>query len=125
MFTEEKIHSTRVDASGAVFWIENTIVKKDGVEIASQKHSTTLYPGTDLANVPAQVVAIAYATWNPENVAVFSTDFIAKQNAERDKQAAAVAEVQAQKVALENALAELEAAKIALANAQAEANQTA
>lgn len=120
MLTEKEIHSTRIDEHGSIFWLKTTVIEKNGKEIARTNHSTTLYPTSDLAGVPEQVAAIARATWNPEKVAAFSAQFIAIQNVERDKQAAAIAEVDAITAALSEAQAALDAqlAKLAASREQ-------
>lgn len=122
------IDQISADEHGNILYRENTRILEDGVVLSEKYHRSSLSVGASLVGVPEQVAKFAQASWNPGNVAAFSASFIALQNAERDKQAAAVAEVEAQKTALIEAQAQhdaqkaaSEAAKNAAAQKQAEA----
>jgi DNA-binding transcriptional LysR family regulator len=60
-----------VTENGAVFYREATRILEDGNEISKTFHRTSLTPGQDLADQPAQVVAICNAAWTPEVIASY------------------------------------------------------
>ena len=49
-----------------------TIVERDGVEVGRSYHRTVFTPGSDLAEAPAEVQAIANALWTPEVVSAYA-----------------------------------------------------
>jgi len=56
---------------GVVLFREATRILEDGVELSKTYHRSSLTPGQDLSNVPANVQAICAAAWTPEVVAAF------------------------------------------------------
>jgi hypothetical protein len=70
--TESKvIDQITVIENGAVLYRGATRILKDGEQIAQTFHRSSLTPGQDLTDVPANVVAICNAAWTPEVVAAY------------------------------------------------------
>ena len=73
-FTEIKvIDQITVTENGVVLYREATRVIKDDVQIAETYHRTSLTPGQDLTDQPAQVIAICNAAWTEEVIAAYQT----------------------------------------------------
>lgn len=68
---ETIIDQITVTENGIVLFREATSILEDGVEISKKYHRTSLTPGQDLAEVPANVVAICNVAWTPEVVAAY------------------------------------------------------
>ena len=70
--TETKvIDQITVTENGIVLYREATRIIKDGEQIAQTYHRTSLTPGQDLTDVPANVAAICNAAWTDEVVAAY------------------------------------------------------
>jgi len=65
------IDQITVTENGTVLYREATRIMEDGVAISKTFHRTSLTPGQDLTNQPANVVAICNVTWTPEVIAAF------------------------------------------------------
>ena len=65
------IDQITVTENGIMQYREATRILKDGEQIAQTYHRTSLTPGQDLANIPANVVAICNAAWTPEVIAAY------------------------------------------------------
>jgi hypothetical protein len=65
------IDQITVTENGHVLYREATRIIKDGSIIAQTYHRSSLSPGSDLTNVPANVVAIANVAWTPEVIAAY------------------------------------------------------
>jgi hypothetical protein len=75
--TETKvIDQITVTENGIVLYREATRILKDGEQIAQTYHRSSLTPGQDLTDVPANVVAIANVTWTKDIIQAYK----AKQN---------------------------------------------
>ena len=57
--------------NGIVLFREATRILEDGVELSKTYHRSSLTPGQDISNVPANVQAICNAAWTPEVIAAF------------------------------------------------------
>ena len=68
LLEKKNISSIQVVKYGKIEIIEETIIEKDGKQIASSKHGHLLHPGDDLSNEDPQVVAVATAIWTTEVV---------------------------------------------------------
>jgi hypothetical protein len=69
MITKEtKIDQITVTENGIVLYREVTKIIEDGVELTKKYHRTSLTPGQDLTDQPANVVAICNTAWTPEVV---------------------------------------------------------
>jgi hypothetical protein len=65
--TENKvIDQITVTENGIIQYREATRILKDGEQIAQTYHRTSLTPGQDLKDSPANVAAIANAAWTDE-----------------------------------------------------------
>jgi len=60
-----------VTENGIVLYRETTRIMEDGNQISQTYHRTSLVPGQDLTDQPANVVAICNAAWPPEVVAAY------------------------------------------------------
>ena len=60
-----------VEENGIVLYREATRILEDGVEISKKFHRSSLTPGQDLANQPANVVAICNTVWTPAVIAAY------------------------------------------------------
>ena len=70
--TETKtVDQITVTENGTVLYREATRILKDGDQIAQTYHRTSLTPGQDLTDQPANVVAICNAAWTDEVVAAY------------------------------------------------------
>jgi len=70
---EAVIDQITVSENGIILYREATRILEDGVEISKKYHRWSLYPGQDLSNVPANVVAICNVVWTPEVIAAYQT----------------------------------------------------
>ena len=68
---ESKIDQITVTENGIVLYREATRILEDGEEISKKYHRSSLTPGQDLTEVPANVVAICNAAWTPAVVAAY------------------------------------------------------
>ena len=70
--TKEKvIDQITVTENGIVLYREATRIMEDGNQLSQTYHRTSLSPGDDLTNQPANVVAICNTAWTPEVVAAY------------------------------------------------------
>jgi hypothetical protein len=70
--TETKvIDQITVTENGTVLYREATRISKDGEQIAQTYHRTSLIPGQDLSNQPANVIAICNAAWTDEVIMAY------------------------------------------------------
>ena len=60
------IDQITVTENGTVLYREATRILKDGEQIAQTYHRSSLAPGQDLTDVPANVVAICNTAWTDE-----------------------------------------------------------
>jgi hypothetical protein len=60
-----------VTENGIILYREATKIIEDGKELTKTYHRTSLTPGQDLADQPANVVAIANTVWTPEVIAAY------------------------------------------------------
>lgn len=71
-FTETKvIDQITITENGIVLYREATRILKDGEQITQTYHRSSLTPGQDLTDVPANVVAICNLTWTAEIIAAY------------------------------------------------------
>jgi hypothetical protein len=78
--TESKvIDQITVTENGTVLYREATRILKDGEQIAQTYHRTSLTPGQDLTDIPANVAAIANVAWTDEVVAAYQAQIDAAQ----------------------------------------------
>ena len=70
------IDQITVTENGTVLYREATRIIKDGKQIAQTYHRSSLTPGQDLTDVPANVVAIANTVWTNDIIQAYK----AKQN---------------------------------------------
>lgn len=71
------IDQITVTENGTVLYREATRVLRDGEQIAQTYHRTSLTPGQDLTDQPANVAAIATTAWTPEVVAAYEAQHLA------------------------------------------------
>ena len=63
-----------VTENGIVLYREATRIMEDGNEISKSYHRTSLTPGQDLTDQPAQVVAICNAAWTEAIITAYKND---------------------------------------------------
>ena len=73
MSTQETkvIDQITVAENGVLLYREATRIFKDDEQISQTFHRTSLVPGQDLTDHPANVTAIATAAWTPEIIAAY------------------------------------------------------
>ena len=70
--TETKvIDQITVTKNGTILYREATRILKDGEQIAQTYHRSSLTPGQDLIDQPANVAAICNVAWTPEVIAAY------------------------------------------------------
>ena len=74
------VDSITVTENGIVLYREATRIMEDGNEISKSYHRTSLTPGQDLTDQPAQVVAICNAAWTGDVITAYQAQ-IAEQSA--------------------------------------------
>jgi hypothetical protein len=65
------IDQITVTENGTVLYREATRIMEDGNQISQTYHRTSLTPGQDLADVPANVAAICNTVWTNEVIWAF------------------------------------------------------
>jgi hypothetical protein len=68
-----------VTENGIVLYREATRIMEDGNEISKTFHRTSMTPGQDLTNVPANVAAICNAAWTQEVIDAYNAQVAAQQ----------------------------------------------
>jgi archaellum component FlaF (FlaF/FlaG flagellin family) len=68
---ETAIDQITVTENGIVLYREGTRIMEDGNQISQNYHRTSLVPGQDLTDVPANVVAICNVAWTTEVIAAY------------------------------------------------------
>ena len=66
------IDQITVTENGVVLYREATRIMEDGNEISKTYHRSSLTPGQDLTDVPANVVAICNVAWTQEVVDAYN-----------------------------------------------------
>ena len=78
--TETKvIDKIEVVENGTIQVREVTRIMKDGSEVAHTYHRWAFAPGSDVSEMPANVVAICNAAWTPEVIAAYEAQQAANQ----------------------------------------------
>ena len=65
------IDQITVTENGIILYREATCVMEGDVEISKTYHRSSLTPGQDLSDQPANVAAICNAAWTPEVIAAY------------------------------------------------------
>jgi len=65
------IDQITVTENGIILYREATRIVEDGTTISTTYHRTSLTPGQDLTDQPANVQAIAQAAWTAEVIAAY------------------------------------------------------
>ena len=60
-----------VTENGIVLYRQATRILENGTQISQTYHRTSLTPGQDLSNQPANVVAICNTVWTPAVIAAY------------------------------------------------------
>ena len=63
------IDQITITENGIVLYREATRIMEDGEQLSQTYHRTSLVPGQDLTDQPANVVAICNVAWTPEVIA--------------------------------------------------------
>jgi hypothetical protein len=68
---EKVIDQITVTENGTILYREATRIIEDGAQISQTFHRSSLTPGQDLTDQPANVAAICNAAWTPEVIAAY------------------------------------------------------
>jgi hypothetical protein len=68
---ETTVDQITVTENGIVLYREATRIMEDGKQLSQTYHRTSLTPGQDLTDQPANVAAICNAAWTPEVIAAY------------------------------------------------------
>jgi hypothetical protein len=68
---EKLVDQITVAEDGTVLYREVTRIMEDGNQLSQTYHRTSLVPGSNLTDVPANVVAICNVVWKPEVIAAY------------------------------------------------------
>jgi hypothetical protein len=68
---ETVVDQITVTENGIVLYREATRIMEDGNQLSQTYHRTSLTPGQDLSEQPANVVAICNVAWTPEVIAKY------------------------------------------------------
>ena len=68
---ETVVDQITVTENGTVLYREATRILEDGIQLSQTYHRSSLQPGQDLTDVPANVAAICNVTWTPEVVSAY------------------------------------------------------
>jgi hypothetical protein len=71
---ETVVDQITVTENGIVLYREATRIMEDGTQLSQTYHRTSLTPGQDLTNQPANVVAICNVVWTPEVIAAYQAE---------------------------------------------------
>ncbi len=69
-----------ITEDGSVFYREATRIMENDVQLSQTYHRSSLTPGQDLANQPANVVAICNTVWTPAVIAAYQAAQAEAQN---------------------------------------------
>ena len=78
---ETAVDQITVTENGTVLVREATRIMEDGNQISQTYHRTSLTPGQDLTDQPANVVAICNVAWTPEVIAAYQAQLEANKPA--------------------------------------------
>lgn len=68
---EKTIDQITVVENGMILYREVTRIMEDDTQLSQSYHRTSLVPGQDLTDQPANVAAIANVVWTPEVIAAY------------------------------------------------------
>ena len=68
---QKVVDQINVSENGIVFYREATLTIEDGVQLSQTYHRTSLIPGQDLTDQPAEVVAIANTAWTTQVISAY------------------------------------------------------
>jgi len=75
------IDQITVTENGVVLYREATRIMEDGNQLSQTYHRSSLTPGQNLTNIPANVVAICNTVWTADVVAAYQAQLAAQQGA--------------------------------------------
>jgi hypothetical protein len=75
------IDQITITENGTVLYREATRIMENGNELSKTYHRTSLTPGQDLTNQPANVVAICNVAWTSDVVAAYKAQQAANKPA--------------------------------------------
>ena len=68
---ETQVDQITVSEQNIVLYREVTRILENGEEISKKYHRTSLVPGQDITNQPANVIAVCNAVWTAEVIAEY------------------------------------------------------
>ena len=76
---EVAVDQITVCENGIVLYREATRIMEDGVQLTQTYHRSSLTPGQDIADQPANVQAICNVAWTPEVIAAYQAQLEANR----------------------------------------------
>jgi hypothetical protein len=76
---QTSVDQITVTENGIILYREATRIIEDGKELTKTYHRSSLTPGQEVTNVPANVVAICNTVWTPEVIAAYQAQQEANQ----------------------------------------------
>lgn len=71
LIKKQVIDQITVTENGTVLYREATRIMEDGNQLSQTYHRTSLTPGQDLTDQPANVAAICNVAWTPEVISAY------------------------------------------------------
>ena len=81
LIKEVAIDQITVTENGVILYRKATRIIEDGIKISQTYHRSSLTPGQDLTETPANVVAICNTVWTAEVIAAYQAQMAAQQQA--------------------------------------------
>ena len=72
-----------ITSNGVILYRNNNLVMDGEKQVAQGYERNSITPGTDLTNIPANVVAVANIVWTPEVISAYQaeiTAYVTKQS---------------------------------------------
>ena len=79
LIKEVAIDQITVTENGVILYRKATRIIEDGIKISQTYHRSSLTPGQDLTETPANVVALCNTVWTPEVIAAYQAQVAAQQ----------------------------------------------
>jgi hypothetical protein len=77
---ETAVDQITVTENGIILYREATRIMEDGNQLSQTYHRTSLTPGQDLTDQPANVVALCNVAWTPEVIAAYKNKITAVES---------------------------------------------
>jgi len=78
---ETAVDQITVTENGIILYREATRIMEDGNQLSQTYHRTSLTPGQDLSDQPANVAAICNVAWTPEVITAYENKIATSKTA--------------------------------------------